>query len=76
MAKWCQTLLQWSALVMCIGGWQGVIVYFRVMDGTIGKGDTVRLMNTSKEYEIDEVGVLAPKAVEVRVRRAPACLII
>ena len=48
---------------------QGVIVYFRVVDGTIGRGDYIRLMNTGKEYEVDEVGVLAPKPVEVRGRQ-------
>ncbi len=45
-----------------------MIVYFRVVDGTIGRGDYIRLMNTGKEYEVDEVGVLAPKPVEVRRR--------
>ena len=45
--------------------WQGVVVFFRVVDGTVGKGDTVRLMNTGKEYTLDEVGVLAPKQIAV-----------
>ncbi len=40
--------------------YRGVIVYFRVMDGTIAKGDRVRLMASGKEYEIDELGVLSP----------------
>jgi len=40
--------------------YRGVIVYFRVMDGTVKKGDRVRLMASKKEYEIDELGVLAP----------------
>ena len=41
-------------------------MYFRVVDGTIGRGDYIKLMNTGKEYEVDEVGVLAPKPVAVR----------
>ncbi|MBE9044379.1 elongation factor 4 [Pleurocapsales cyanobacterium LEGE 10410] len=45
--------------------YRGVIVYFRVMDGTIKKGDNVRLMASGKEYVIDELGVLAPTQVEV-----------
>ncbi len=49
-----------------------MIVYFRVVDGTIGRGDYIRLMNTGKEYEVDEVGVLAPKPVEVRFRKSAA----
>ncbi|MGD1805425.1 translation elongation factor 4 [Dapis sp. BLCC M126] len=40
--------------------YRGVIVYFRVMDGTIAKGDRVRLMASGKEYDIDELGVLSP----------------
>jgi len=40
--------------------YRGVIVYFRVMDGTLKKGDRVRLMASRKEYEIDDLGVLSP----------------
>jgi GTP-binding protein LepA len=45
--------------------YRGVIVYFRVMDGKVKKGDRVRLMASNKEYVIDEVGILAPTQVEV-----------
>ncbi len=45
---------------------QGVIVYFRVVDGELKPGDTIRLINTGKEYEVDEVGVLSPKQIPVR----------
>lgn len=45
--------------------YRGVIVYFRVMDGTVKKGDKVRLMVSGKEYEIDELGVLSPTQVQV-----------
>ncbi|BAY86674.1 GTP-binding protein LepA [Calothrix parasitica NIES-267] len=45
--------------------YRGVIVYFRVMDGTLKKGDKVYLMASGKEYEIDEVGVLSPNQVQV-----------
>jgi GTP-binding protein LepA len=45
--------------------YRGVIVYFRVMDGTVKRGDRVRLMASGKEYEIDELGVLAPTQVQV-----------
>ncbi len=40
--------------------YRGVIVYFRVMDGTLKKGDRILLMASKKEYEIDEIGVLSP----------------
>ncbi|NJO41220.1 MAG: elongation factor 4 [Cyanobacteria bacterium RU_5_0] len=45
--------------------YRGVIVYFRVMDGTVKKGDRVRLMASGKEYEIDELGVLSPNQIQV-----------
>jgi GTP-binding protein LepA len=40
--------------------YRGVVVYFRVMDGNVKRGDRVRLMVSGKEYEIDELGVLSP----------------
>ncbi len=45
--------------------YRGVIVYFRVMDGTVKKGDRVRLMASNKEYVIDELGVLSPTQIPV-----------
>ncbi|NCJ05838.1 elongation factor 4 [Synechococcales cyanobacterium C] len=45
--------------------YRGVIVYFRVMDGTVRQGDRVRLMASGKEYEIDELGILSPTQVQV-----------
>ncbi|MBE9168071.1 elongation factor 4 [Pleurocapsales cyanobacterium LEGE 06147] len=45
--------------------YRGVIVYFRVMDGKVRKGDRVRLMASDKEYEIDELGVLSPHQIQV-----------
>lgn len=45
--------------------YKGVVVYMRVMDGIIRKGDTVKLMNTKKEVTVDEIGVLSPKIVPV-----------
>lgn len=40
--------------------YRGVIVYFRVMDGTVKKKDKIYLMASGKEFEIDELGVLSP----------------
>lgn len=37
---------------------RGIIAYFRVMNGSIRKGDKVKFMATGKEYEADEIGVL------------------
>ncbi len=40
--------------------YKGVIIYCRVMDGSISNEDTIYLMNTQKEYEVVEVGYLKP----------------
>ncbi|HNL85103.1 MAG TPA: translation elongation factor 4 [Chitinophagales bacterium] len=37
---------------------RGVIAYFRILNGTIKKGDKVKFINTGKEYIADEVGIL------------------
>ena len=45
--------------------YRGVIVYFRVMDGRVQKGDRVKLMASGKEFIVDELGVLSPNQVQV-----------
>ena len=37
---------------------RGIIAYFRVLNGTINKGDKVKFVATGKEYDADEIGVL------------------
>lgn len=37
---------------------RGIIAYFKVVNGTIKKGDHVKFIATGKEYHADEVGVL------------------
>ncbi len=37
---------------------RGVIAYFRIYNGSIKKGDNVRFVNTEKEYNADEIGIL------------------
>lgn len=37
---------------------RGVIAYFKIVNGTIRKGDKVRFFHTGKEYEADEIGIL------------------
>jgi GTP-binding protein LepA len=43
----------------------GVVVYFRVVDGELRKGDRIRLMATGFESEIDEIGVISPEPTPV-----------
>jgi len=50
--------------------YRGVIVYFRVMDGTVKKGDRVRFMVSHKEYQIDELGILSPNQIQVEALHA------
>ena len=37
---------------------RGVEVYFRVLNGTISKGDQVKFLSTDKTYGVDEIGIL------------------
>ena len=37
---------------------RGIIAYFRVLNGTINKGDKVKFVATEKEYDADEIGTL------------------
>ncbi len=43
----------------------GVVVLIRVVDGTIRKGQKIRMMATKAAYELDRVGVFTPKLVDV-----------
>ncbi|KAE8669533.1 hypothetical protein F3Y22_tig00112231pilonHSYRG00234 [Hibiscus syriacus] len=45
--------------------YRGVIVYFRVIDGKIKKGDRIYFMASQKDYFADEVGVLSPNQLQV-----------
>jgi len=37
---------------------RGVIAYFKIVNGTMKKGEKVRFVNTGKEYLADEIGIL------------------
>ncbi|MBQ9185167.1 MAG: translation elongation factor 4 [Bacteroidales bacterium] len=37
---------------------RGIIAYFKIVNGSIRKGDKVKFFNTGKEYDADEIGVL------------------
>ena len=45
--------------------YQGVVVLFRVIEGTIRLGNRIRLMNTGKEYEVLRLGVFSPEARDI-----------
>ncbi len=37
---------------------RGIIAYFKIVNGTINKGDLVKFVATEKEYDADEIGIL------------------
>jgi len=37
---------------------RGIIVYYRIFNGSLKKGEKVKFFSTEKEYEADEVGIL------------------
>ncbi len=45
--------------------YRGVIVLVRVMQGTMRKGQRIRLMSNGKSFDIESMGVLMPKPVEI-----------
>ncbi len=44
--------------------YRGIIAYIRIVNGTLKKGELVKFVNTEKEYDADEIGVLKLKQVE------------
>lgn len=43
--------------------YKGVIIYVRVKQGRVGTGDTIKMMNTGKEFLVTEVGYFRPGAL-------------
>jgi GTP-binding protein LepA len=43
---------------------RGIIVYYRILNGSIKKGDIVKFVSTDQEYQADEVGILKLKMTE------------
>jgi GTP-binding protein LepA len=50
--------------------YRGVIVLVRVMQGVMRKGQRIRLMSNGKSFEVESMGVLMPKPVEIAELRA------
>lgn len=43
---------------------RGVVLNIRIVNGTVKPGDKIRLMSNGKEFEVNEVGVFSPKALQ------------
>jgi len=50
--------------------YRGVIVLVRVMQGVLRKGQRIRFMSNGKTFEVESMGVLMPKPVEIGELRA------
>lgn len=49
---------------------RGVIAYYKIINGTIKKGDKIRFVNTGGEYNADEIGVLQIDQIPKKVLKA------
>jgi len=47
--------------------YRGVIVLFRVIDGTIKKGTKIKFFNTGREYLVETIGVNRPRPTPINV---------
>jgi len=45
--------------------YRGVIVYFRIFDGSLSKGNRIRMMGTNRTFNITELGRYTPSPVPV-----------
>ncbi|MBU4561183.1 translation elongation factor 4, partial [bacterium] len=45
--------------------YKGVVVYIRVIQGSVKSGDRIRLMGTGRDFEVSEVGIFSPKMRKV-----------
>ncbi len=49
---------------------RGIIVYYRILNGSIRKGDKVKFVSTGQEYEAAEIGILKLKLTEREIVQA------
>ncbi|HAU1150601.1 TPA: elongation factor 4 [Legionella pneumophila] len=48
----------------------GVVSLVRIVNGTIRKGDKMRVMSTGRAYEVDQVGIFTPKRTKLEALHA------
>jgi GTP-binding protein LepA len=49
--------------------YRGVMVYVRIISGTIAKKSLIKMMATDKTFEVLEVGIFSPEAVPIEILR-------
>lgn len=50
--------------------YKGVIAYVRVVEGSVRKGTKIKMMATGKQFEVTEVGVYSPGAIQLEELKA------
>jgi len=50
--------------------YKGVIVFVRLYDGTVKKGDMIKMMATESKWEVSQVGIFKPGMVDAKELRA------
>ena len=46
--------------------YQGVVVLFRMLDGTLKKGDSIQIFSSKRHFEVTKLGVFQPDEQDVR----------
>ncbi len=59
--------------------YQGVVVLFRILDGTLKKGMNIKIFSTGKDFEVTRLGAFMPEAVDIKEHgagrgRVPVCV--
>jgi GTP-binding protein LepA len=49
---------------------RGVVVFFRVIDGSVKKGEKIRFMASGRDYEVIDVGTMSPAQTSVEELKA------
>ena len=50
--------------------YRGVVIFIRIFDGQVSKGDKIKLMYTDKVYEVTELGIFKIKQIPVQTLSA------
>jgi GTP-binding protein LepA len=46
--------------------YQGVVVLFRILEGTLKKGDTIRIFSTGKDFDVTRLGAFCPEPADFK----------
>ncbi len=46
--------------------YRGVVILVRIKEGTVNVGDSIRLMQAGKEYQVTELGIRVPDEIKVK----------